>query len=102
VLPNDRETLDMGAKTDPQGASKDLNLDSSSRFAIMFANVRKELGETLSSDGDYRVWIPSIKKAAGPSLFCDGAEAHGSNGPASHFVRAACCGLSKWKSHLRR
>jgi hypothetical protein len=35
----------------------------------MFANVRKDLGETLGSDGDYRVWITNIKKAAGPSLF---------------------------------
>jgi hypothetical protein len=69
LLPNDRATLDMEAKTNPQGASKDLNLDSNSLFAIMFANVRKDLGETLGSDGDYRVWITSIKKAAGPSLF---------------------------------
>jgi hypothetical protein len=69
LLPNDRETLDMEAQTNPDGASKDLNLDSSSLFAIMFANVRKDLGETLSADGDYRVWITSIKKAAGPSLF---------------------------------
>jgi hypothetical protein len=69
LLPNDRETLDMEAKTDPQGARKDLNLDSTSLFAIMFANVRKDLGETLSSDGDFRVWITSLKKAAGPSLF---------------------------------
>jgi hypothetical protein len=45
----------MEAKTNPQGASKDLNLDRNSLFAIMFANVRKDLGETLGSDGDYRV-----------------------------------------------
>ncbi len=69
LLPNDRATLDMEAKTNPQGASKDLNLDANSLFAIMFANVRKDLGETLGSDGDYRVWITTIKKAAGPSLF---------------------------------
>jgi hypothetical protein len=69
LLPNDRATLDMEAKTNPQGASKDLNLDGTSLFAIMFANVRKDLGETLGSDGDYRVWITTIKKAAGPSLF---------------------------------
>ena len=69
LLPNDRATLDMEAKTNPQGASKDLNLDELSLFAIMFANVRKDLGETLGSDGDYRVWITTIKKAAGPSLF---------------------------------
>jgi hypothetical protein len=69
LLPNDRATLDMEAKTNPQGASKDLNLDQFSLFAIMFANVRKDLGETLGSDGDYRVWITSIKKASGPSLF---------------------------------
>jgi hypothetical protein len=69
LLPNDRATLDMEAKTNPQGASKDLNLDQNSLFAIMFANVRKDLGETLGSDGDFRVWITTIKKAAGPSLF---------------------------------
>lgn len=69
LLPNDRATLDMEAKTNPQGASKDLNLDQNSLFAIMFANVRKDLGETLGSDGDYRVWITAIKKAAGPSIF---------------------------------
>ena len=69
LLPNDRATLDMEAKTNPQGASKDLNLDQISLFAIMFANVRKDLGETLGSDGDYRVWITTIKKAAGPPLF---------------------------------
>jgi len=69
LLPNSRETLDMEAKTNPQGASKDLNLDENSLFAVMFANVRKDLGETLGSDGDFRVWITTIKKAAGPSLF---------------------------------
>ena len=69
LLPNDRATLDMEAKTNPQGASKDLNLDQTSLFAIMFANMRKDLGETLGSDGDFRVWITTIKKAAGPSLF---------------------------------
>jgi hypothetical protein len=69
LLPNDRATLDMEAKTNPHEASKDLNLDQLSLFAIMFANVRKDLGETLGSDGDYRVWITNIKKAAGPSLF---------------------------------
>ncbi len=69
LLPNDRATLDMEAKTNPQGAAKDLNLDQLSLFAIMFANIRKDLGQTLGSDGDYRVWVTSIKKAAGPSLF---------------------------------
>jgi hypothetical protein len=69
LLPNDRATLDIEAKTNPRGASKDLNLDQNSLFAIMFADVRKDLGETLGSDGDYRVWITTIKKAAGPSLF---------------------------------
>jgi hypothetical protein len=68
LLPNDRATLDMEAKTNPQGASKDLNLDQLSLFAIMFANVRKDLGETLGSDGDFRVWVTTIKKASGPSL----------------------------------
>lgn len=69
LLPNDRATLDMEAKTNPQGASKDLNLDANSLFAVMFANVRKDLGETLGSDGDFRVWITTIKKASGPTIF---------------------------------
>jgi hypothetical protein len=55
----------MEAKTNPQGASPDLNMDQNS----MFANIRKDLGETLNADGDYRAWITSIKKASGPSVF---------------------------------
>jgi hypothetical protein len=62
LLPNDRETLALEAKTNPEGRSKDLNLDQMSQFALMFANVRRDLGETLNADGDYRVWIVSIGK----------------------------------------
>jgi hypothetical protein len=69
LLPTDRATMDMIARTNPRGLSIDLNTDASSRFALMFANVRKDLGETLTTNGDYRVWIVSIKKAGGPSLF---------------------------------
>jgi hypothetical protein len=69
LIPADRATLDMEAKTNPHGASPDLNHDISTQFALMFANIRKELGQTLTSDGDPRVWIVSIKKAAGPSIF---------------------------------
>ena len=69
MLPYDRATLDMEAKTNPHGQSIDLNRDYTTRFALMFANIRKDLGQTLTSDGDPRVWIVSIKKAAGPSLF---------------------------------
>jgi hypothetical protein len=68
LLPNDRRTLDMWAKTSPQGRSVDLNTDQYSRFALMFANVRKDLGETLTSDGDARVWVVTIQKAAGPNI----------------------------------
>ena len=68
-IPADRTTLDMEAKTNPHGASPDLNHDIYTQFALMFANVRKELGQTLTGDGDPRVWIVSIKKAAGPSIF---------------------------------
>lgn len=68
LLPNDRRTMDMWAATSPQGRSVDLNNEQFSRFALMFANVRKDLGETLTSDGDARVWIVSIKKAAGPNI----------------------------------
>ncbi len=69
LIPSDRTTLDMEARTNPHGASVDLNHDISTQFALMFANIRKELGQTLTGDGDPRVWIVSIKKAAGPSIF---------------------------------
>ncbi len=59
----------MEAKTNPHGTSIDLNRDYTTRFALMFANIRKDLGQTLTNDGDPRVWIVSIKKAAGPSIF---------------------------------
>ena len=62
LLPNDRETLALEAKTNPEGRSKDLNLDQTSQFALMFANVRRDMGETLNADGDYRVWVVSIGK----------------------------------------
>jgi hypothetical protein len=65
LLPRDRQTLDLEAKGDAQGRSVDLNLDSHSRIALMFANVRKDLGETLTTEGDFRVWIVSIEKAQG-------------------------------------
>jgi len=55
----------LEAKGDAQGRSVDLNLDSHSRIALMFANVRKDLGETLTTEGDFRVWIVSIEKAQG-------------------------------------
>ena len=63
LLPNDRDTLAMEAKTNAGQGSKDLNLDQNSYFAFMFANIRRDLGETLNSDGDFRVWVTSIKKA---------------------------------------
>jgi len=70
LLPRDRATLDLEAKGDAQGRSVDLNMDSHSRIALMFANVRKDLGETLTTEGDFRVWIVSIQKAqGGHSLF---------------------------------
>jgi hypothetical protein len=47
--------MDMWAATSPQGRSVDLNNEQFSRFALMFANVRKDLGETLTSGGDARV-----------------------------------------------
>jgi hypothetical protein len=68
LLPNDRRTMDMWAATSPQGRSVDLNNEQFSRFALMFANVRKDLGETLTSDGDARFWVVTIKKAAGPNI----------------------------------
>jgi hypothetical protein len=64
--------MDMEAKANENahnsGNSPDLNMDEQSHFALMFANVRKDLGETLV-DEDPRVWIVSIKKAAGARLF---------------------------------
>jgi hypothetical protein len=68
LLPDDRRTMDMWAATSPQGRSVDLNNEQFSRFALMFANVRKDLGETLTSEGDARVWVVTIKKAAGPNV----------------------------------
>jgi hypothetical protein len=69
LLPTDRATMDMIARTNPRGVSIDLNTGRTSRFALMFANVRKDLGESLTNNGDYRVWIVAIKKAAGPTIF---------------------------------
>lgn len=69
LLPTDRATMDMIARTNPRGLSIDLNMDGTSRFALMFANIRKDLGESLTNNGDYRVWIVGIKKAGGPSIF---------------------------------
>ena len=66
IFERDRNTCQYCGKVFER---KDLNLDQNSLFAIMFANMRKDLGETLGSDGDFRVWITTIKKAAGPSLF---------------------------------
>ncbi len=48
--------------------SPDLNHDATTQFALMFAKVPKDLGQTLTDDGDPRVWIVSIKKASGPSI----------------------------------
>ncbi len=69
LIPNDRRTLDMEAKTNPHGMSPDLNRNITTQFAIMFANIRRDLGQTLTADGDPRVWIVTIKKASGPSVF---------------------------------
>jgi len=63
LIPNDRATLNMEAKTNPHGANPDLNHDISTQFALMFANVRRDPRQTLTDDGDPRVWIASIKKA---------------------------------------
>lgn len=60
--------MDMWSATSPQDRSVDLNNEQFSRFALMFANVRKDLGETLTSDGDARVWVVTITKAAGPNI----------------------------------
>jgi hypothetical protein len=46
-------------------------MDQNSWFAIMFAFVREDLGETLGSDRDFGVWMTTIERAAGPSLFHD-------------------------------
>jgi hypothetical protein len=68
LLPDDRRTMDMWSATSPQGRSVGLNNEQFSRFALMFANVRMDLGETLTSDGDARVWVVTITKAAGPNI----------------------------------
>jgi hypothetical protein len=69
LLPNHRRTLDRETKTNPHGMSPDLNHNITTQFALMFAKVRKDLGRTLTGDGDPRVWIVEIKKASGPSIF---------------------------------
>ena len=35
----------MEAKTNPRARSIDLNHDRTTRFAVMFANIRKDLGQ---------------------------------------------------------
>ena len=62
LIPADRTTLDMEARTNPHGASPDLNNDIYTQFALMFANIRKEMGQTLTSDGDPRVWISRSRR----------------------------------------
>lgn len=61
LLPNDRATLELMMKNNPQHASFDLNLDNWSRMALMFANIRRGLGQIFTDQGDFRVWIVSIK-----------------------------------------
>ena len=62
VFPNDRETLELFARnrSDPRHGTMELGLDGSSRFAMMFLNLRVAMGQSLADD-DRRVWIVSIK-----------------------------------------
>lgn len=60
VFPNDRETLSLRAQNSSNHGAMELKLDGSSRFAMMFMNLRLAMGQSLA-DEDRRVWIVSIK-----------------------------------------
>ena len=61
LLPTDRETQELESLNSSRGEFTDLNKEFSSRFALLFANLRAGMGETLSIS-DFRVWIVAIKK----------------------------------------
>jgi hypothetical protein len=60
MLPNDRETLDLFARNNSFPGTQDLGSDGDSRCAMMFLNLRKALGQTLTDDAR-RVWVVSIR-----------------------------------------
>jgi hypothetical protein len=60
LLPTDRETQELQKKNNHDGSVLDLNMDNATRLTLMFANVRHAMGQTLSDNGDFRVWIVKI------------------------------------------
>jgi hypothetical protein len=60
MSPNDRETQNRQAIQSKNGNSGDLNPDNYSRMAFAFANLRSQLGGTLTVSG-YRVRIVKIR-----------------------------------------
>jgi hypothetical protein len=60
LLPTDRATQELQTKNNPQRAVVDLNLENATRLTLMFANIRRGMGQTLSDNGDFRVWIVRI------------------------------------------
>lgn len=69
LLPTDRGTQELQMKNNSRGSVGnlhrasvgDLNMDYSSRLTLMFANVRKGMGQTLGDSGDFRVWLVRIE-----------------------------------------
>ncbi len=60
LAPNDAATQDLIAKNNRRRASFDLSSDGVTAFALMFANLRKGMGETFQTN-DFRIWIVSIQ-----------------------------------------
>jgi len=62
LLPTDRETQELEMKNSAARAAVDLNMENATRLALMFANLRRGMGQTLSDNGDFRVWIVRINQ----------------------------------------
>ncbi len=62
LVPSDHATMMAKANscTNCRGAIVDLNNDTSSKFGLMFWNLRAAMGETFT-EHDFRVWIVDIK-----------------------------------------
>lgn len=59
-FPTDNQTADLYMQNNSQHFGTDLNADETSTMALMFANVRHQLGVNVSGPPDHRVWISSI------------------------------------------
>jgi hypothetical protein len=61
LAPHDRATQQQQMNNNRARAASDLSTDVSSRFGLMFMNLRYAMGQTLQ-DQDFRVWIVQIKE----------------------------------------